>query len=220
MDDRLPKPKNNTRDDLLEDGPMPLEIKAFYDVPMANIEAVLPKTKFVFRPADAFVFDMVSVLSFLAVAGSLKFDSPRLDLIALVSLVFFVVRTFFRYSNKYARYDLLVNKFLTSKISHRGPGALKYVVSEANTNKALRSMLVRDWLSKNEPKSIVNGQPGDALLEQGKLYVNEKSSIDSSQIDVDILSALEDLRELKLIEQYAVKEDGEAQKSIKELWND
>jgi len=138
MDDRLPKPKNNTRDDLLEDGPMPLEIKAFYDVPMANIEAVLPKTKFVFRPADAFVFDMVSVLSFLAVAGSLKFDSPRLDLIALVSLVFFVVRTFFRYSNKYARYDLLVNKFLTSKISHRGPGALKYVVSEANTNKALR----------------------------------------------------------------------------------
>lgn len=138
VEDRLPKPQNTTKADTADDGPMPLEIRAFYDVPMANIEAVLPKTKLIFRPADAIVFDLVSVVSFLAVAGSLKFDSPKLDLLALVSIVFFGLRTFFRYSNKYARYDLLVNKFLTSKLAHRGPGALKYIVSEANANKALR----------------------------------------------------------------------------------
>ena len=120
MEDRLPKRENNTN--RLDHVPMPLEIKAFSDVPLGNIEAVLPKNKLVFRPADAIVFDLVSVVSFLAIAGSLKFDSPKLDLIALVSLVFFAVRTFFRYSNKYARYDLLVNKFLTSKLSHRGAG--------------------------------------------------------------------------------------------------
>ena len=122
MENRLPQPKNNTQP--VDEGPMPLEIKAFYDVPMANIEAVLPKNKLVFKAADAIVFDLVSVFSFLAIAGSIKFDSPKLDLIALVSLVFFAIRTFFRYSNKYARYDLLVNKFLTSKLSHRGPGKL------------------------------------------------------------------------------------------------
>ena len=121
MENRLPQP-NNTQP--IDDGPTPLEIKAFYDVPMANIEAVLPKNKLVFKAADAIVFDLVSVFSFLAIAGSVKFDSPKLDLIALVSLVFFAIRTFFRYSNKYARYDLLVNKFLTSKLSHRGPGKL------------------------------------------------------------------------------------------------
>lgn len=138
VEDRLPKPQNTTKVDTADDVPMPLEIRAFYDVPMANIEAVLPKTKLIFRPADAIVFDLVSIVSFLFVAGSLKFDSPKLDLLALVSIVFFGLRTFFRYSNKYARYDLLVNKFLTSKLAHRGPGALKYIVSEANTNKALR----------------------------------------------------------------------------------
>jgi hypothetical protein len=123
MEDRLPERKNRTRDDnIAVERPLPLEIKAFNDVPMANIEAVLPKTKLIFRPADAIVFDLVSVFSFLAVAGSFRFDSPKLDLIALVSLIFFAVRTFFRYSNKYARYDLLVNKFITSKVSHRGPG--------------------------------------------------------------------------------------------------
>ena len=122
MENRLPQPNNNTQP--IDEGPMPLEIKAFYDVPMANIEAVLPKNKLVFKAADAIVFDLVSVFSFLAIVGSVKFDSPKLDLIALVSLVFFAIRTFFRYSNKYARYDLLVNKFLTSKLSHRGPGKL------------------------------------------------------------------------------------------------
>jgi len=124
MENRLPQPKNNTQP--VDEGPMSLEIKAFYDVPMANIEAVLPKNKLVFKAADAIVFDLVSVFSFLAIAGSVKFDSPKLDLIALVSLVFFAIRTFFRYSNKYARYDLLVNKFLTSKLSHRGPGKSIY----------------------------------------------------------------------------------------------
>lgn len=216
MEDRLPPRKNNTQSDAFDDKPMPLEIKAFYDVPMANIEAVLPKTKLVFRPADAIVFDSVSVVSFLAVAGSLKFDSPNLDVIALVSLVFFAVRTFFRYSNKYARYDLLVNKFLTSKISHRGPGALKYIVSEADSNKALRSLLIRDWLSKGKKSNL-----DASMLEQGKSYVNNMSSISASQIDVDVQSAINDLKDLELIgNRFEVKEEQESQDSMKKLWDE
>jgi hypothetical protein len=122
VDDRLPNPKNKTQDNAPDIPIPPIDIKVFSDVPMANIEAVLPKAKLIFRPADAVVFDLVSVVSFLAVAGSLRFDSPKLDLIALISLIVFVVQTFFRYSNKYARYDLIVNKFITSKVLHRGPG--------------------------------------------------------------------------------------------------
>jgi hypothetical protein len=121
VEDRLPHPKNKTQVDA-PTIPPPIDIKVFSDVPMANIEAVLPKSKLIFRPADAVVFDLVSVISFLAVAGSLRFDSPKLDLIALLSLIVFVVQTFFRYSNKYARYDLIVNKFITSKVVYRGPG--------------------------------------------------------------------------------------------------
>ncbi|KAL9189088.1 hypothetical protein ACHAXT_011578 [Thalassiosira profunda] len=218
VENKLPERRNDTAAD---DGPLPLEIKAFYDVPMANVEAVLPKTRLVFRPADAIVFDLVSVVSFLAVAGSVKFDSPKLDLIALVSLVFFAVRTFFRYSNKYARYDLLVNKFLTQKISHRGPGALKYIVSEANSNRALRAMLIRDWLSNEEVSRAAKVDSlDDAILRQAKSYVNERSSLGASQIDVDVLSALEDLQRLGLIDGSAVKEEQEAKDAIKQLWDE
>ena len=221
IEDRLPQRKNNTRDDPAEDGPMPLEIKAFYDVPMANIEAVLPKTKLVFRPADAIVFDLVSVVSFLAVAGSLKYDSARLDFIAAITLVFFAVRTFFRYSNKYARYDLLVNKFLTSKLAHRRQGALKWIVSEANSNKALRAMLTRDWLNEEAViGKIKHGKLEDAMIQQGKTYINEKSCIATTQIDVDVMSALEDLDNLNLVNsQFEPKEELESQEMIQQLWN-
>ena len=84
-----------------------------------------------------------------------------------------------------------------------------------------RAMLIRDWLCKGGiSKGVTDGQLDDTILEQGKSYVNEMCSIDASQIDVDILSALEDLEHLKLVEQYEVKDDQEAQDSIKQLWND
>ena len=98
MEDRMPLLKNTTKDaeDEMEEQ---LEIRAFNDVPMANILAVLPKNKLIFRPADAFVFDFVSLATFLATAGSLKFDSPKLDLLALVSITLFAVRTVSSYKN-------------------------------------------------------------------------------------------------------------------------
>ncbi|KAL7470091.1 hypothetical protein ACHAXS_010334 [Conticribra weissflogii] len=241
MEDRLPtlpKENNTFADDTALVGPLPLEIKSFYDVPMANVQAVLPKTKLIFRPADAFVFDSFSLISFLAVVGSLKFDSPRLDLIALVSFVLYVVRTFIRYSNKFARYDLLVNKFLTSKISHRGPGALKYIVSEANSQRALRAMLIRDWLLDENGLKTVKNRLGvdaddvvfdDSILEQGRLYVNNKASTTTARVDVDIHSALRDLQNLGFIKEDANTTDGsvsfsaasddESKGKIAKLWS-
>jgi len=178
---------------------------------MANILAVSPKNKLVFRPADAFVFDFVSVATFLALAGSLKFDSPKLDLLALVSITLFAVRTFFRYSNKYARYDLLVNKFLTSKLSHRGAGALNYLAQEANSQKALRAMCIRDWLRESDRVST---------LAEGEVYINDKAFGGTSRVNIDIQSGLDDLRE---IEQFTsaneLIDDDAARAVIKRVWD-
>ena len=44
------------------EAPVPLEIRAFSDVPMANIGAVLPKTKLVFRPAGKFCWLSLGLL--------------------------------------------------------------------------------------------------------------------------------------------------------------
>lgn len=83
-------PKASAEDEVKH---QPLEIRAFSGVPMANLPAVLPKTKLIFRPADAFVFDLVSIVSLLLVFGSQRFDNPRLDLLALVSFCFWGFRT-------------------------------------------------------------------------------------------------------------------------------
>ena len=78
----------------MEQRKMPLEIRAFSNVPMANLLAVFPKTKLIFRPADAFIFDLINITTFLAVLSSVRFDSPKLDLLAIVSGVLWVLRTY------------------------------------------------------------------------------------------------------------------------------
>jgi hypothetical protein len=185
----LPKP---------EPSPQQLEIRAFSGVPMANILAILPKTKLVFRPADAFVFDLISIFSFLVIFGSLNFDSARLDFLALVSVSLWGIRTGFRYSNKLARYDLLVKKFLTSKITHRNAGALKYVATEAGSQRATRAALVHSWLSRLARSSDGTDHNREKLVKEGRKGVNELIR-DSKEMPVDIDASLNDLEDLRLV---------------------
>jgi hypothetical protein len=165
---------------------------------MANAPAVLPKTKLLFRPADAFVFDLISVLSFAAVLGSQRFDSQRLDILAIVSGTIWIIRTIIRYSNKLARYDLLVKTFLTSKIAHRNSGALKYITREAGHQRAIRAALVYLWLTEVLEMSPDGSIPRSTLVNEGSLGVN-KILRNSACVRVDMDSALNDLVDLDLI---------------------
>ena len=199
--------------------PSPLEIRTFDGVPMANLPAVLPKTKLVFRPADAFVFDLVSIFSLLLVVGSRKFDSARLDLLAIVSVSLWVLRTILRYSNKLARYDLLVKKFLTSKISHRNAGAVKYIVSEAGSQRATRAALVHSWLSRRKTPTASRAK----LVRDGSLQVNELIRSET-EIPVNIDAALNDLEDLELVkcvddQMEVVSEPRTVIKTLKGAWD-
>ena len=207
---------------------MPLEIRNFEGVPMANVPAVLPKTKLVFRPADAFVFDFVSVLTFLLVIGSQRFDSPKLDLLAVVSVSLWLLRTVLRYSNKLARYNLLVKTFLTSKISHRNSGALKYLATEAGSQRASRAALVHEWLCRIG-KSTADPSPSRSLLvREGSYQVNDLFlKRDDREIPVDINAALNDLEDLKLVtfskdaqqQMKVVRDPTQVTKTLKRAWD-
>lgn len=141
-----------------------------------------------------------------------------------------VLRTFFRYSNKYARYDLLVNKFLTKKLAHRDSGALNYIVSQADSQRALRSGLIRDWLDENKIYMSTD-QNGDLTLdhdviELGKSFTNEKASTNDARIDVNILSAIDELSKLGILDvvedgqsfRFQVKDDQSTSENIRQLW--
>ena len=87
--------------------------------------------------------------------------------------------------------------------------------------KHCRAMLVRDWLLNGGiTNAQLNEQIDDSTLEEGKRYVNEMSSIGSSQIDIDVSSAVDDLKELKILTQEGVVEEQKAQDTLKQLWND
>jgi hypothetical protein len=195
-----------------------LEIRSFSSVPMANVLAVLPQTKLVFRPADAFVFDSISVISFLLVIGSQRFDSPKLDLLALVSVTLWLVRTVFRYSNKLARYDLLVKTFLNSKISHRNRSALRNLMSEAGTQRALRASLTHTWLCQLQENGSLQGMTRDDLLRQGEAKLNRLLKKDDCyrEIPVDMDGALSDLEELGLL---TAAQGGEKIQVVSQSWS-
>eukprot|EP00978_Attheya_sp_CCMP212_P014963 scaffold38423_cov51-Attheya_sp.AAC.4 len=212
VEDRLPN-RTEVEQEETEPEQMPLQMRAFVDVPMANLAAVLPKTKLVFRPADALVFDLVSVFSLGAVAGSLRFESPNLDFIAVVSVSLWLIRTVLRYSNKLARYELLVNRFLTSKISHRGGDALKYVRSEAACQRATRAAIMHTWLltRQQELSQSSGGNIGpiswtrQQLIDEGKVGINhllqrnEGDNVESTILNIDTNAALGDLEDLGLV---------------------
>eukprot|EP00550_Attheya_septentrionalis_P011402 CAMPEP_0198305454 /NCGR_PEP_ID=MMETSP1449-20131203/57916_1 /TAXON_ID=420275 /ORGANISM="Attheya septentrionalis, Strain CCMP2084" /LENGTH=777 /DNA_ID=CAMNT_0044007987 /DNA_START=137 /DNA_END=2470 /DNA_ORIENTATION=+ len=212
VEDRLPN-RTEVEQEETEPEEMPLQIRAFVDVPMANLAAVLPKTKLVFRPADALVFDLVSVFSLGAVAGSLRFDSANLDFIAVVSVSLWLIRYVLRYSNKLARYELLVNRFLTSKISHRGGDALKYVRSEAACQRATRAAIMHTWLltRQKELSQRFGGNIGPTswtrqqLIDEGRVGINrllqrnEGDNVESTMLDIDTNAALGDLEDLGLV---------------------
>ena len=187
--------------------PQPLEIRTFDGTPLANLMAVFPKTKLVFRPADAFVFDLISIVSLGLVVSSQRFDNAKLDILALVSGTVWLVRLAIRYSNKLARYDLLVKNFLTSKISHRNAGALKYLAAEAGSQRATRAALVHDWLCQlsrsNERRGDASMLYVDWILAEGPSQINEL--VKNKQVDLDMQAALNDLEDLKLLQ---VERDG------------
>lgn len=104
-----------------------------------------------------------------------------------------------------------MNKFLTSKLSHRGAGALNYLAQEANSQKARRSMCIRDWLRENN---------GVSTLDEGEVYINDIAFAGTSRVNVDIQSGLEDLRELELLTSTnELIDDVEAQAVIKRVWD-
>jgi hypothetical protein len=220
IDDKLPELDEPEPEPL----PCQLEIRTFDDVPMANAPAVLPKTRLVFRPADAFVFDLITIVSLFAVFGSVRFDNPRLDVLALLSGTLWIVRTLIRYSNKLARYDLLVKKFLTSKISHRNSGALKYITRAAGTQRATRAALVHLWLTRL--RKMTKGEiTRQSLIKDGPLGVNDFLKTNKT-VRVDMEAALNDLVDLDLIGfsndgeiLYYVRDDETVLETLKTTWN-
>lgn len=176
----------------------PLEIRTFEQVPMANLLAVLPQTKLVFRPADAFVFDLISIVSFLIVVGSRRFNSKRLDVLAVASVGLWLLRTVLRYSNKLARYDLLVKTFLTSRISHRNGGAVKYLATEAGSQRATRAAVVYSWLCRLFPGNGTSAVSREFLINEGKIGMLVAQP-QQKDIPVDLDSALDDLEGLDLL---------------------
>jgi len=235
LEDRLP-PKRTPEP---EPERLPLQIRAFSQVPMANLLAILPKTKLIFRPTDAILFDLVNIVSLSVVLASVKTDNAYLDILALGSLSIWVVRTFIKYSNKQARYDLLVNKFLTQRMEHRNRGALDYVENEAAEQMAIRASLLHEWLIQQRElgngtcrltrgQILQHGSSGVNQLMQGTITATDDgiNQPKPGYANVNIGAALNDLGDFSLIrfdeDDVLVEVEGynTAEEILESIWTD
>jgi hypothetical protein len=165
----------------------------------------------------------VNTVSLLAILLSQRFDSPKLDIIAFISVLLWVIRTFFRYSNKIARYDLLINKFLTSKISHRNRGALQYIVNEAAMQRSQRASLVYEWLKEKYymNESVISRK--DILL-VGQKELNDRLHMEQP-VNIDVNASIIDLTDLSLIkfnendDLVYIRTELLATEALTDIWN-
>ena len=81
-------------------------------------------------------------------------------------------------------------------------------------------MLIRDWLLNGDISNRIIGTIDDATFESAQRYISDLSPLGSSQIAVDVSSAVKDLKDLNLIDNFQAKEEEEAQVTLKQLWDD
>ena len=97
------------------------------------------------------------------------------------------------------------------------PGALKYIASEANSNRAVRAMVLRDWLANTSFAELNNET---RTSEEATLHINEVYGSGSTWIDVDVTSAICDLERLGLIDRSGVRSEQDSQTVLKQIWNE
>eukprot|EP00741_Cyanophora_paradoxa_P008880 tig00001408_g8597.t1 len=96
-----------------------IHLRVFRDVPVVEVEGVLPVQKLVFRAGDLLKLDFTALLGLLAAAVNLRTEllDPYLELLGVAGLSLYATRTFINYRNASERYrreqlDTLLNKSL------------------------------------------------------------------------------------------------------------
>lgn len=68
-------------------------------------------------------------------------------------------------------------------------------------------------------KVLQNGNIGDAAVEEAKSHINTIASASGTQIYIDVLSALDDLTDLQLINNIDAKDEQAATDAIENRWS-
>ena len=130
---------------ITEPPPPPLELRLYREIPIANFELALPDSKPRFGFSDWLRLDLVSSPALLAVLSSpdlrdrFNGDLTYLDVAAASAIIVWIVRTFLIYRNTLINYQLLLNRFLTEKLSIRDGGEVRmYAAREARKEQARR----------------------------------------------------------------------------------
>lgn len=95
----------------------------------------------------------MQLLSLASAIATQRYTDLRVDIIALVAIFAVAFRSFFAYRNALTRYDLLVNRFVTSKLTARGVGVVEYVAREAGIQSARRAEFALAQMRKTEASS-------------------------------------------------------------------
>ena len=166
--------------------PPPLEMRFFVDIPIANFALVLPDSRPAFQLSDWLRLDLVSTPALVATLASLRYDDSRLDLASAIAVGAWALRTVFSFRSAYGRYELLLQRTISDKLSIRDAAEVRrFAAREARAEQARRGACLLSWLRA----------PGRPPLSADALV----GAAGAEHAQVDFAPALATLRRLGLV---------------------
>ncbi len=210
-----PVPDDETEIELVADPT--IFIKAFCDIPMADLEVVFPEKKISMKPLDLIkliVTGTIGLVLFVVKFAFAALLSPVVALAALMTVGGYAGKVFFGFRASRSRYQHLVTQSLYHKNLDNDLGVIFYLMDSLETQEFKEAVLAYYCLIAHGPATVeeLDGHCERLLLEQF-----------DSAVNFEICDALEKLRRDQLVEfddgRYSHVPIPEALKRLDKKWD-
>lgn len=170
----------------------PLQIRAYRDIPLSDLEVIFPAKRISMRPLDLVKLTVTGVAGLVAVAMKVftSLLNPAVLLMTLASLAGYGSKVFFQFKISKDRYMLLLTDALYSKHRDNDVGVILYLVDCVVEQDYKEALLAYAFLA------LAGGATREELDVQCEQFLAERFNV---QADFEVGDALAKLERLGLV---------------------
>ncbi|XP_019056116.1 PREDICTED: uncharacterized protein LOC104585793 isoform X2 [Nelumbo nucifera] len=177
-----------------------LQLKIYEKIPIPDLPVIFPHKKLSFRILDSVRLDVATILGLLAYFVNYKFEdilsSPSaflLDVIAISTLIIYIIRVALGYKQTWDRYQLLVNKTLNEKTLASGFGSIHFLLDASEQQQYKEAILAYAvLLQANEDEVLCRKSIGSSC----EMFLYDKFK---EKVEMPVDKALDTLLRLGLV---------------------
>jgi len=171
-------------------------LKAYKDIPMADLEVTFPKSKLQLRPLDRVVISITLLLGIITLIYNLHADvSPIFALISIGSFLGVAAKVYSDYSSAMNQYESLLLNLVNKKNTNNNIATITYLMDELKAQEWKEAVLGYFFLMRDGPQTK---QSLDTISEKF-LFDLQSFAVDKQKIDFEVEDSLEKLMDMELI---------------------